>query len=604
MIHHLFLKRHPFPHIGRCSGQFADNGRCSKQGQMRTLSRGLATSLGVVLGLTLILSLSACASKAVITSDPLLNVATAEPERELRPSAMATLAYLKAQDLGRESDQEGARASLYQALELDPTPFLAMELANSYWRDGAHPEARLALRRSLERFPDDQNLFSALVNAYLADDLVDEAVATMDTYLHRHSGNWDVRRDMASLLLQHGRFSNAADVLQVIPESKRTTDDLLLLARSNAGLGLVRQTEELLLAALRQDPTYVEALAELAFLYEGEGDLVQAEQTYRRILDLRPDADEILLRLVQVNIKLNKPGDALSLAMRQADREQFALEAALMFIQENLFQEADAVLEALPEKNGPAEADFYRALIAYDGNNDPEQALSHLGRIQEDHPHYARALSFQGYLLLQLNRTEDALLAAREGRELFPNMSDFMLLEAEILLDADQAAQAADLLKRARQQWPEDPNVLYRLGYLQEQMGKRAEALETMETIVAQDPDHAEALNFIGYTLAEQGRDLERALVLVERALQLKPGSGHIIDSLAWVHFRLGNLDLAWRHIQSAVKITADDPTIWEHYGDIAAALDNTEEAREGYRNALRFDPKDPDALQQKLNGL
>ncbi|TVR00026.1 MAG: tetratricopeptide repeat protein [Desulfovibrionales bacterium] len=572
--------------------------------QVSTQVRGRIIGLSIGLVLVLISSLSGCAPRAELPLDPLPPLAIAEPEKELHSSALAILAYLEAQDMARQDDYAGAREALSRAMIHDPSPFLSLELASFYWREGQNAETRAVLHRALEDFPGDQTLSSALVNAYLADDLVDEAIAVMETYLQRHPQDWAMRRNMAVLLLQYARFSHAADVLQAIPEAERTPDDLLLLAKSNAGLGQIRRTEELLLKALREDPTFLEALAELAFLYEGEGDLVQAEATYLRILDIRPDAEEILLRLIQVNIKLNQPEKALSFAMSQADQERFALEAALMFIRENLFQEARTVLDALPDEEGQTEADFYRALIAYDGDSDPEQALFYLGRIEENHPHFARALSFQGYLLLQLNRPDDALQVAREGRELFPNMSDFLLLEAEILLGEDQTEQAAALLETAREQWPGDPDVLYRLGYLLEQMGERDEALRVMEEIIAQDPDHAEALNFIGYTLAEEGRDLERALVLVERSLQLKPGSGHIIDSLAWVHYKLGNYEIAWRHIQSAVEIMSDDPIIWEHYGDIAAALGKFAEARRGYRNALRFQPEDPDRVQRKLDDL
>lgn len=560
--------------------------------------------LFLLFGLSLAFSMAACAPKAAFIPEPFPAATIADPEDELTPTAQAVLAYLKAQDLARTEDLQGAREALALALDLDPSPFLAMELANSYWREGRNAEARTVLRRSMESFPENRTLPSALVNTYLADDMVEEAIATMDEYLRRHPRDWTMRRSMAALLLQYSRFSQAADVLQVIPESERTAEVLLLLARSNSGLGLVRQTEEFLKKALEQDPNFLEAMAELAFLYESEGDLVQAEKTYRHILDLRPDADEILLRMVQVNIKLNQPDKALSFALGQEGQESFILEVALLFIRENLFQEADAVLDTLPDEDGLPEADFYRALVAYDGDNDPEQALFYLGRIPVDHPNYARALSFQGYLLLQLDRHEDARHLAREGQELFPNMSDFLLLEAEILLGENETAQASSLLEIARQKWPGDTDVLYRLGFLQEQMDRREAALRTMEEIIVLDPDHAEALNFIGYTLAEEERDLERALVLIERSLQLKPGSGHIIDSLAWVHFKLGNLDLAWRHIQSAVEIMADDPTIWEHYGDIAAALGKTAEARKGYRNALRFQPEDSDAIRQKLNAL
>ncbi len=552
----------------------------------------------------LCLPLAACAPKVEFSSSPLLTAHVSDPELELSSSALAAYNYLLAQDLERQGHQETARDALNKAIDLEPSPFLFMELANSFWREGQNAEARQTLQQALQIFSDDQALSSALVNAYLADSMVDEAITTMDGYLRHHPRDWQMRQNLAALLLQYARFSHAADILQAIPESERTPEIRLLVARSNAGLGLTRQTEEQLLLALEQDPYFLEALAELAFLYESEGDLIRAEEKYRRIIELRPDADEILLRAIQVNVKLNQPDQALAIALSQSVRESFVLEAALIFIQENLYLEAKTLLDELPDESESPEADFYRALIAYEGEGDPEQALFFLGKIPEDHPHFSKALSFQGYLLLHLERHEDARQLAKEGQALFPDMSEFLLLEAEVLLEEDEADHASMLLEKARQIWPGDTDVLYRLGYLQEQIGNRKEALKTMEEIIVQDPDHAEALNFIGYTLAEEGRELERALVLIQRALQLKPGSGHIIDSLAWVHYKLQNLEMAWRHIQSAVEIMPDDPTIWQHFGDIAAAMGKRDQARKAYRNALRFQPDHPDVIQRKLDQL
>ncbi|SDB04439.1 Flp pilus assembly protein TadD, contains TPR repeats [Desulfonatronum thiosulfatophilum] len=558
----------------------------------------------VLVCLAFFVSMAACAPKLDYSPEPVLKAQISEPELQLTPSAQAAFAYLRAQELERRGDQEDARHALQLAMALEPNPFLTMELANSYWREGKTTEARQVLRGALQIFPGDQILSSALVNAYLADNMSDEAISIMEQYLQRSPHDWQMRRNMAALLLQYARYAHAADILSAIPESERTAEIRFLLAKSNAGLGLTRQTEEQLLLALEQDPYFLEALAELAFLYETEGDLVRAEETYRRILELRPDADDILLRMVQVNVTLNQPEQALSLALSQFDRESFVLDAALIFIGENLFQEAKILLDTQHPDEGPPEADFYRALIAYEGEGDPEQALVYLGRIPDDHLHYSRALSFQGYLLLQMERIDEAHQLAREGRVLFPNLSDFLLLEAEIFLGEDNMVQASKLLEEARRKWPGDTDVLYRLGYLQEQVGHREEALRTMEEIVALDPDHAEALNFIGYTLTEEGRELERALVLIENALKLKPGSGHIIDSLAWVHYKLGNLEEAWRHIRSAVEIMADDPTIWEHYGDIAAAKGKKDQARKGYNNALLFQTKHPNEVQRKLKEL
>jgi len=550
--------------------------------------------------------LPGCAPRP-FSPEPFFTAPIMEPEQELSDRAQAAFAYLLAQDLERDGDMEGARQALQNALRLDPTPFLSMELANFFWREGQTAQARAVLKQAIERFPGERVPYTALVNAYLAENMLDQAITTMDDYLRLHPEDILMRQELANLLLQYSRFSHAADILQVVPEADRTPEIRLLFARSKAGLGLVRQAMDQLNLALKEAPRFIEALAELAYLQEDQGDFVQAEKTYQRILELDElglDTEEVLLRLIHLSVKLNQPDKALSHALAKPDRELFLLEATLIFLRENFFEQAKALLALIPEDGGPPEADFYRALAAYDGDKDAEQALEYLGRIPEDHAHYSRALSFQGYLLLQLERTEESLDLAREGQERFPGSSDFLFLEVEILLNEDNQSQAAVLLERAREKWPNNTEVLYRLGFLQEQMGQREQALRTMEEIVSLEPDHAEALNFIGYTLAEEGRDLERALVLIETALRLKPGSGHIIDSLAWVHYKLGNLDEAWKHILSAVEIMYDDPVIWEHYGDIAKALGKTEKARKGYQNALKFKTKHPDEVQRKLDGL
>jgi len=129
------------------------------------------------------------------------------------------------------------------------------------------------------------------------------------------------------------------------------------------------------------------------------------------------------------------------------------------------------------------------------------------------------------------------------------------------------------------------------------------QGLAIMEKIISLDPEHADALNYVGYTLADKKTDLDRALVLIQRALELKPQSGYILDSLAWVLFQRGSLAESWEEMQKAVKKAPDEPIIWEHYGDIARALEEKGKAREGYLKSLEIKPGNTD-VEKKLNAL
>ena len=92
--------------------------------------------------------------------------------------------------------------------------------------------------------------------------------------------------------------------------------------------------------------------------------------------------------------------------------------------------------------------------------------------------------------------------------------------------------------------------------------------------------------------LADSGKDLERALALIQRAAELEPEADFIIDSLAWAHFRLGHVDEAWLHIQRAVGLNENaprDPSMLEHFGDIAHTQGDDKGARLAYEASLEI---------------
>lgn len=199
-------------------------------------------------------------------------------------------------------------------------------------------------------------------------------------------------------------------------------------------------------------------------------------------------------------------------------------------------------------------------------------------------------------------REKTARDLCREAMEKFPQQSEFPLILAELDEKAGNLPAALDTLVKATETWPGNTGILYRLGLFHDRMERRDQALGVMEKIITLDPEHADALNFLGYTLAEEARDLERAETLVRNALRIKPDNGYYIDSLAWVYFRQGKIRDAWQEIRRAVSFVETDAVIWEHYGDIAAALGLSGEARKGYTGSLRLE--DNARVRDKLNGL
>ncbi len=127
-----------------------------------------------------------------------------------------------------------------------------------------------------------------------------------------------------------------------------------------------------------------------------------------------------------------------------------------------------------------------------------------------------------------------------------------------------------------------------------------------MKEVLRLNPDYADALNYLGYSYADRGIQLEEALELVQKAMALKPRMGYITDSLGWVYFKLGDYERAVTELEKANELTPDDPFITEHLADSYFKLSRIEKAVELYKKALKLDPKSDqtERLKDKIKKL
>lgn len=542
--------------------------------------------------------ISGCAVKR---AEPGIKVAEAA---EFSDQAKADYHYLRYLDM-KDEDSRQALEDLKTTLSLSPSPGLYMELANFHWQLGDVEQARAAIDEALSKYPDDRKLYLSMANSFLFVDQFSEAAKYLQRYLEKHPEDEKIRMELASVLIEAEKYDQALDALKSAPEDQRTPEMLYYMARAYSGQNMNREAVSALKQALELNPEFLEALVELAYLYEVEKDYVNAEKTYAAILDLGQSGRDVWLRLIRLNLKLNNPDKAVSFYRQAPDGPEFALEVILEFVREGFYDHARQLLKPMTEQDPvPPEIRFYQAVIAYEGYKDAQKALEYLDQIPESFSSYPQALSFKAQLLLELQRNQEALDLAVKAQEKFPEFSDFYLVESLVYEVRGEKGKAKDTLERAAQKFPNDTEILYRLGIAYENLGDRAAAMEVMEQIIAVDPGHADALNFVGYSLAEEERDLERALDLVKSALEQKPGSGYIIDSLAWVYFKMGRVEDAWEQIRQAVSAVKDDSIIWEHYGDIAAARGDAQEARKAYDKSLELGAKNADEIRKKLESL
>lgn len=374
-------------------------------------------------------------------------------------------------------------------------------------------------------------------------------------------------------------------------------------ARALIGMNRAVEAVPYLQKSIKASPEFIEAMAELAYIYERGKNYTAARKIYEKMLKLNDESQEVLLRLVALSLRLDQADKAWEFARKGPKNPAFALTVASMFMEARKYAQAEAQLRAIAlNPNAPPEVNFYLAAAVYEGRQDVVQALQFLDKIPPENSYFDRSVLLRVQLLAGEGKLAEALKAAQSGQTTSPEQSELWQIEVRLLVGLKKNEQALKAADKAMARWPDTVEIAFLRASLLDELGNKKAALSAMEAIIARHPEHYQALNYVGYTLAENSQNLPRALALLEQAVRLSPNSSYILDSLAWAQFKAGQTDKAWENINKVIKLDeAPDPTIWEHYGDIAKAMGNPAEARKGYEKALEFNPANAESLRKRL---
>ncbi len=163
-------------------------------------------------------------------------------------------------------------------------------------------------------------------------------------------------------------------------------------------------------------------------------------------------------------------------------------------------------------------------------------------------------------------------------------------VEAQLLREAKAWRETYDLLTKAVAANPDS----YELLYDRAMAAERVDLVDVLEAdlrkVITMKPDYAHAYNALGYTLADRTTRFEEARELIEKAHKLAPDDPFILDSLGWVHYRMGNSSEALRYLNLAYT-TRSDPEIAAHLGEVLWKSGQRDEAQKVWRTALSENP-------------
>lgn len=457
------------------------------------------------------------------------------------------------------------------------------------------------------------------VNALRADLLIQadrggEALYLLESFVERHPKDAKAQAELALLLMRTGQAQKAMKVFSTIPEADLTPQIRFAYAQSLNAERRFADAEKQLRLAVKADENYSEAWQLLGLTLEDLGRKQEAGAIYTKLIENEPGNRSARIFLIRYHILNNDMDKAIALVEDSFEPIRFAVAAVTVLMEDKQIDKAEGLLIRLKNMpDMPQALNFYHAALLFENEADPMRILPLLDLVPQDCEEYDKAMRMKVQLLFDLKRFPETLKAVEVVQRLNPQDVQPLILKAELLTRLKHFEEADKTLRKALEEHPDNESINFQYAQIQDFMGKREEAVRLMEKVVERFPNNALALNFVGYNLADSGKDLDKALMLVQKAAELEPNADFIIDSLAWACFKLGRHSEAWMHIQRAVQLSrehgSEDPTMLEHFGDIAITQGDKEGARLAYEAArelfLKHNLKDnAERISTKLKSL
>ena len=369
------------------------------------------------------------------------------------------------------------------------------------------------------------------------------------------------------------------------------------LAASNAD-DLMRAQSEFARALQLRPDWEVAALARAQLLARQSH--ASAIESLREFVAANPGARDARLTLARLLISDQKYDEARvefdRLLKEHPDNPDVIYPVAMLALQQGDAGTGRALLEKLLKSDFPDKSTVHFFLGQLDEEQKkPEAALAHFRQVTAG-DQYVAARARAAQILLQQGKPDEAreLLHATRGGSA-TEQAQLAIAEAQLLREAGRRDDGYAVLEAALAKYPDNPELLYETALTAERQGKPEVMEKHLRQLLKLKPDHAHALNALGYSLAERNIRLAEAQDLITRALALAPQDPFIMDSMGWVQFRQGKLPEALKTLETAYGIKAD-PEIAAHLGEVLWTMGRKDDAARLLKDAAKKYP-DNDVL-------
>ena len=516
---------------------------------------------------------------------------------------------LAAEFAGNSGDIDASLQYYRQASEKIEDARIAARTAYIALYGEDYEEALAALNRWQELEPDSTELPRMYAVTYLKLEQPEKAVPYIKKTLSSTRGeSTDKAMAVKQMLAKDATVGDAYIVLQELNREEKNKHLMVLQSRYAAQLKKYDESLALLDEVLAMDPALHEVLIIKARILSTQGKHDEAAVLIKKVLVELPDNNALRLQYARMLVEQRDLTGAVEqysiLSEKLPDDGEIILSLALLNIETKNLDEAIGALQHLVEidKKVPI-ANYYLGRIAQN-QGDEKQAIAYYLRVNSGEYRFDSQLRI-GVLLSVLGKPDEGLAkleSLAESQTSWALRVKVYLAQGEVLRKQRRYKEGVEMYSRALQQNREDTTLLYARGLMAEKVDRLDMTEADLLKVISKEPDNADALNALGYTLADRTARFKEALSYIKRAAELVPDDPAILDSLGWVSYRLGQMDEALKWLSKAFE-KLEDAEIAAHYGEVLWHSNQKDEARRIWNKGKKQNANHP-VLIETLNRI
>ena len=473
---------------------------------------------------------------------------------------------------------------------------------------------------------------AARIAVYAHDDK--HALEAAKQWVALEPDNVDAREVVTAFYIRSGQYDKAQEQLEALLElnkDKGTGNAFMLIA----GLLGRQQDKQAALDVMQRlvntRPNDPNALVALSHLAVRAGVLDKAERAIKRVVELEPDRVDANVQLARILAMRGKSSESLKLLRQTVKKHPKDIDLRTIYARsleddkqtDKAFAQFKIVNKQSPDNpeilralglvavelghvgegekyflrlnrtspNYESESSYYLGRIAEEYHKNSDTAIKWYSKVDQNDNNYLESQIRIALLLADKGQVDEArgqlsAITPRGPGELVR----IYLADGQILRQAGRPQEAVEVYTSGLKELAENADLLYARAMTEENIGQFGMMEKDLKQILARDPDNVDALNALGYSLADRTQRYKEALGYIKRALELRPNSYFVLDSMGWVHYRLGHYKEAVSYLRRALDASADSE-IAAHLTEVLWVMGDKQAAREVWDKALKVAP-------------